>query len=248
MQSEDPNEDCTLDLTSEESSLMSEDLTFPNESCTIQSDDPTLPSEVSEDPTSLLFTLPTEEPTLQSKDTTEIEETTLQSEGMTVSSKDPIFLSEEYTATDSSEKSSVIAPSISPLHSYSCGSPTPSPSPSPSLEVFESQEAAAACALLDVVEPTIHSQADDEKPVERWCGVKLVIDNVDFNITPSFQRVNKVKKSLHYVQTYGVKDRVDLSSLSNEPPRNRKRDANDLMPSPQDIASLKEDFCILLSR
>ncbi len=229
-----PNEDSIL--PSEESSLMSEDPTTPREICTLPCEDSILliPSE---DPT-----LPFEDMTLPSEDPT------LQSEGMMLLSEDPTFLSEKYTATtDSSEKSSIIAPSISPLHSYSCGSPSPSPSPFPTLS-FESEEAATACVSLDEVDPVINSHAGhagDEKP---WCGIKLVADNVDFNITPSFQRVNKVKQSMHYVHTYGVKDRVDLSSLSDESPQNRNYDANDLLPSTEDITSLKEDFCTLLSR
>ena len=45
-----------------------------------------------------------------------------------------------------------------------------------------------------------------------------------------------------------MKDRVDLSGLSDEPPSLCKHAAEDLLPSPEDIASLKEDFRILVSR
>ncbi len=219
---------CT-EAPAEDTSLPKEDSTLLNEESSLTSEQPaeasTLPSDC-DDPTIL-------------------------SEVMTLLNEDPALLFEDMTilqsvTPDSSEKSSVLAPSISPLHSYSCGSPSPFSSPSPTPSLFESEEAAAACASLDELDPD--PVIDEPLECSTWCGMKLVTDNVDFNITPSFQRVDKVKQSLHYVHTYGVKDRVDLSSLSDDPPKNPKHDANDLMPSTGDVTRLKEVFCILLSR
>lgn len=144
------------------------------------------------------------------------------------------FSSDESVSADSSDNSSVIAPSVSPLQSihsvsYSCGSPTPSPL---SLSIFESEEAAAAlnqleaATTLDKVELPKQSSPGYEQQIQNvWCGFKLVMDNIDMNISPSFQRVDKTKKSLHYVHTYAVKDRVDLSIVSDKPPAFCKRDA-----------------------
>ena len=47
-----------------------------------------------------------------------------------------------------------------------------------------------------------------------WPGFKLVIDNVDKNIHPSFQRVDRQTQSLHYCHTIAIKDRIYLSEYS----------------------------------
>ena len=45
-------------------------------------------------------------------------------------------------------------------------------------------------------------------------GYKIVIDNIDKAVKPRYMRIDSQKKSLHYVQIYNVKDRIDFSSLS----------------------------------
>ena len=46
-------------------------------------------------------------------------------------------------------------------------------------------------------------------------GLKLVIDNIDNTVRPRHQRVDVQMKSLHHVQAYAVKDRVNYSNLSS---------------------------------
>lgn len=188
-------------------------------------------------------------------------------------SGDP-FLSAETAASDISTNSSIIAPTFSPLSSLSCGEsvsssifdseeaeaactsldevvspmqPPVSHEENPPLSHEEQTETEA----LDEASPIQPPLSDEEHPqahVQEWSGFKIVSDNIDMNITPSFQRVDKVKQSLHYVHSYAVKDRVNLSGLSDKPPQTSKHRAEDLLPSADDTANIKREFCILLSR
>ena len=50
------------------------------------------------------------------------------------------------------------------------------------------------------------------------CGLVIVGDNIDKNFRPSYQRQDQQTKSLHYFHAYAVKNRVDVSSLSDARP------------------------------
>ena len=45
---------------------------------------------------------------------------------------------------------------------------------------------------------------------------KLAGDNIDKNVTPRHMTMDSQTKSLHYFHVYGVRDRIDLSSYSND--------------------------------
>ena len=51
---------------------------------------------------------------------------------------------------------------------------------------------------------------------------KIVFDNIDKNVAPRFMRNEHQTRSLHYVHSYAVKDRLDFSNLSNQRPTNIK--------------------------
>ena len=51
---------------------------------------------------------------------------------------------------------------------------------------------------------------------------KIVGDNIDKNIRPSFQRVSHQTKSLHYFYSFAAMDRINISNLSNVVPHNIK--------------------------
>jgi len=80
-----------------------------------------------------------------------------------------------------------------------------------------------------------------------WLGYKLVGDNVDKNIKPSFQRVDRRTQSLHYFNVYAVQDRIDFSMYSNEP-RHTAVIPSSLMPSDEDVSAVTNDFVTLMSR
>ena len=54
------------------------------------------------------------------------------------------------------------------------------------------------------------------------------------------------RQSLHYVQAYAVKDRVDYSCLSDQ--RNGTTNLHDILPSSSDYSLLKEHFAVHVSR
>lgn len=93
-------------------------------------------------------------------------------------------------------------------------------------------------------------EAERSKHVEQslslTAGHKIVFDNIDKNVKPRYMRSDSQTKSLHYVQAYAVKDRIDFSPFSNKPAT--EISAFDVLPSQDDYTSLKAHFSILISR
>jgi L1 cell adhesion molecule like protein len=81
---------------------------------------------------------------------------------------------------------------------------------------------------------------------------KLVGDNlhVDKNVKPSDVRVDSQTKSLHYFQTYAVRDRIDLTAYDETPPviDESKIDSTRLLPSESDHSELTKNFSFLVAR
>lgn len=79
---------------------------------------------------------------------------------------------------------------------------------------------------------------------------KLVGDNVDKNVKPSDVRVDSQTQSLHYFQTYAVRDRIDLTAYDDTPPvvDESKIDTARLLPSDSDHNELTKNFSILVAR
>ncbi len=77
-------------------------------------------------------------------------------------------------------------------------------------------------------------------------GLKIVIDNIDKTVRPRDQRIDAQSKSLHYVQAYAVKDRIEYSKFSNKPPP--PGSIYDLLPCASDYQALKDNFAILVAR
>lgn len=129
---------------------------------------------------------------------------------------------------------------------FSVASPSYSPCTVSSLSDKEEDAFTSAEVVAD------NNPVDGDKPVESenppWCGYKVVTDNYDTNISPSYQRIDKQKQSLHVMHSCGVKDRVDMTSLSEERPKRVEYKPNDLLPSDNDITALKEEMIILLAR
>lgn len=78
-------------------------------------------------------------------------------------------------------------------------------------------------------------------------GLKFVVDNVDSTVRPRHMREDNQSKSLHYVQVYAVKDRIDYSSFVNTPPTGEKN-VFDILPTSNDYDKIKENMAILVSR
>ena len=82
----------------------------------------------------------------------------------------------------------------------------------------------------------------------KWCGFKVVGDNIDKNIRPSFHRLQHQTQSLHYFHCYAVKDRVDLSDLPDASSSPACVDATDLIITEDEWTRFKDDCCVLVSR
>ena len=78
-------------------------------------------------------------------------------------------------------------------------------------------------------------------------GMKLVLDNIDKTVRPRHQTSDAQTKSLHYIQVYGVKDRVNFTGLSTSPPPIDKS-VYDILPSGIEYQTLKDNFAILVAR
>lgn len=81
-----------------------------------------------------------------------------------------------------------------------------------------------------------------------WAGYKFVGDNIDKNVKPRFQRQENRGMSLHHFHGYAIRDRLDLSSFSNQRPTYSCPDTAMLLPSASDMHLLKDDFSTLIAR
>ena len=80
-----------------------------------------------------------------------------------------------------------------------------------------------------------------------WQGFKIIGDNIDKTIRPSFERIEHHSLSLHYYHSYAALDRIDLSGISDMR-SSGTFDAKQLLPSTNDVQMLKSQYYILISR
>ena len=97
---------------------------------------------------------------------------------------------------------------------------------------------------LDTEHVLPQSQAEQSE----WFGYKFVGDNIDESIRASRQRPGLPNKSLHNFHGYALRDRVDLSGLSDTPPSVSTPDPELFIPSDSDVTALKEELTMLISR
>ena len=83
-----------------------------------------------------------------------------------------------------------------------------------------------------------------------WCGFTIVGDNIDKTVRRRHQLIDRTTQSLHYFNSYAVRDRVDFSSLDDKCPDVSvdKITAKCLLPSEKDVQDMQSNFEILLSR
>lgn len=78
---------------------------------------------------------------------------------------------------------------------------------------------------------------------------KLVGDNIDKDVKPRQMRCDYQTRSLHYFHTFAVKDRVDISSLSDKPLQiPADVDLTKLLPNKADDTCLQKNFAVLMAR
>lgn len=101
------------------------------------------------------------------------------------------------------------------------------------------------------VEISVEADVSVERVQSTWDGFKIVGDNVDKNVRPSFQRQEHQTRSLHHFHAYAVRDRVSCSSLSDNPkaePSPTSINVDIFLMTPQEWDHFKEDCSILITR
>ena len=89
---------------------------------------------------------------------------------------------------------------------------------------------------------TLSSSEVSHAALNNHLNYKFVIDNVDKNVKPSFERAEIKGKSYHHLHGYSVQDRIDTSLLSDSIPAHKQ-----MLPSKSDIDTLKDELVILVS-
>ena len=73
-----------------------------------------------------------------------------------------------------------------------------------------------------------------EESRNSWCGFKLVGDNIDKNVHPTYQRSDHQTQSLHYFHAYAVVDCIDLCELPHSTPERPDIDPSTRLPTTSD--------------
>ena len=84
--------------------------------------------------------------------------------------------------------------------------------------------------------------------IKSHTSMKLVGDNLDKEVVPREMRSDHQKQSLHYFHTYAVKDRIDLSEVSDQKvqPDLQSIQLTELLPTGNDEVILRRNFTILI--
>ena len=77
----------------------------------------------------------------------------------------------------------------------------------------------------------------------------MVGDNLNVTVTPRDMRSDRQKCQLDYFQMYAVKDRIDFSEFSEEPPSvSPHPPLHELLPTGEDDKVMLSNFGILITR
>lgn len=109
-----------------------------------------------------------------------------------------------------------------------------------------SQEARSEPAYVEPVELEEGTSTDTDASRSVNTGYKIVFDNIDKEVKPRHMTSDNQTRSLHYVQSYAVKDRLNYDCHSSE--RRTEVRIFDVLPTKQDYGVLKSNFAVLISR
>lgn len=119
---------------------------------------------------------------------------------------------------------------------------------------FPQLELSAPCVVpqqkpSSTVSPGVASPSVQSDPRQGWMGFKIVGDNIDKTVRPRHQTLEKRTQSLHYFHSFAVKDRIDMSCISDvKPGLSLSSPLMTLLPTEHDIENLKENCTVLASR
>ena len=122
-----------------------------------------------------------------------------------------------------------------------------SETPLSSLPVQPSSEAVNPSSPFLQSSETPRSSLPVQASSVQCCGFVLMTDNVDKNMRPTYQRESRQTESLHWCHSCAVKNRVDVSGLSDVP-ASGEITVESLLPTESDLSKLLADFEILVSR
>ena len=90
----------------------------------------------------------------------------------------------------------------------------------------------------------VHVHADT------WYGFKIVGDNLDQDVKPRFMRLDRPTRSLHYFNLYAVRDRINLSDVTDKIPIPTAKTVKkmDVLPTANDTECLLNNFVVLTAR
>jgi len=100
---------------------------------------------------------------------------------------------------------------------------------------------------IDTTQTMSTTQKGQESAPLNCRGFVIVGDNLDKNFRPSHQREDRQTKSLHIFHSYAVKNRVDVSSLSDRP-ASAEISPELFLLTRSDISKILEEFKVLISR
>ena len=148
---------------------------------------------------------------------------------MPISQSDPIANSP--TAT----------PSVSQLIGVHLSTSMPEVSPTAVLHDAPTQTSTPECLLTAV---------SLDNPARPWYGFKLVGDNIDKNVRLRHQTLQCQTQSFHYFKSYAIKDRLDLSAMSDDPSMQDVEviDINSILRSVEDHEAILKNFATIAGR
>ncbi len=139
----------------------------------------------------------------------------------------------------------------SPIPSESCrspGSPIPSESTRSPDSPIPSDLTFSESASSTDIEAILGPEKPPGSPVLKT--YKLVGDNIDKNVRPREMTSDNQTRSLHYFHTYALRDRVDLSTYSNEVrmPVLDSVQLDNFLPTSTDEKVIMNNFGVLVGR
>ena len=120
------------------------------------------------------------------------------------------------------------------------------------------ESASAACTVshacvIDQAQVEVEREVTtlEARSTVPWCGFKLVGDNLDKTIRRRHQLVNRTTVSLHYFNSFAIRDRIDLSAFDENRPDislDTSTSAECLLPTKEDLTQLLKNFEVLIGR
>ena len=110
-------------------------------------------------------------------------------------------------------------------------------------DVLNVEESSLPLVEGDTLDANLQAQSSSVE----GCGFVLMTDNVDKNVRQSYQRIDRQTQSLHYCHSCAVKNRVNVSGLSDKPAA-AEISVETFLPTDGDLKQLLNDMEILIQR